>query len=193
MGLTVTNLLDPPGPFPFGDRWMTFRKVAFDSSYPTGGEALSAAQLGFSKTPDWVEIDPKGGYVFEYDLANAKVKVLAPVKKYTVTFDPASLAAITSRDDAITVTGVAATDLCIWAIPPDATLASVVVQNARVSGLNTITVRLTNPSAGAVDVLTGTWTFYVVKANGAMQEVPDTTDLSALTSVIVKAMGQWAA
>lgn len=74
MALTLTKITDMPGPVPFGDRWITVRKVAFDSSYPTGGESLTTSELGFSKAPDWVEIEPKNGYVFEYDATNQKIK-----------------------------------------------------------------------------------------------------------------------
>lgn len=53
------------------------KRIDFDSSYPTGGEALTPANLGFSDDGDnlIVVIPPKAGYVFEYDGANEKVKV----------------------------------------------------------------------------------------------------------------------
>lgn len=43
--------------------------IAFDSSYPTGGEALSFE--GF--TPTAVMVQSSGGYVFSWDSTNAKV------------------------------------------------------------------------------------------------------------------------
>lgn len=70
MALTVSNPLDPPGPIPFGDRFMTVRNVVPDSSWLAAGEALTYGQLGFSKAPDWVEVQPNGGYVGEYDITN---------------------------------------------------------------------------------------------------------------------------
>lgn len=48
--------------------------IAFDSSYPTGGEALVASDIGLSVIDDIV-VKPKSGYVFEYDHTNAKVLV----------------------------------------------------------------------------------------------------------------------
>jgi hypothetical protein len=42
MGLTVT----PVKVFVNGDRKEAFYDVTFDSSYPTGGESLTAADLG---------------------------------------------------------------------------------------------------------------------------------------------------
>lgn len=70
MALTVSNPLDPPGPIPFGDRFMTLRNVVPDSAWLAVGEALTYSQLGFSKAPDWVEVQPLAGYVFAYDIAN---------------------------------------------------------------------------------------------------------------------------
>ena len=46
--------------------------IAFDSSYPTGGEALALAVLGLTEV-DEVRVGPHEGYTFEYDAANEKV------------------------------------------------------------------------------------------------------------------------
>lgn len=43
--------------------------VAFDSSYPTGGETLE-----FSFTPSIVIAEPNSGYVFSYDHTNSKLQ-----------------------------------------------------------------------------------------------------------------------
>jgi hypothetical protein len=50
--------------------------IAFDSSYPTGGESLTAADLGLKKI-DMIQIQPQSGLVFEYDYTNSKVKAYA--------------------------------------------------------------------------------------------------------------------
>lgn len=70
----VTKIPGREGPEPDGRGFRTVRLIDMPASYTTGGESLTTAQLGFSKAPDWVEIDPKGGYVFEYDKTNQKVK-----------------------------------------------------------------------------------------------------------------------
>ena len=50
--------------------------IDFDSSYPTGGESLTAADLGLRTfLTGGVAIDPKSGYTFEFDYTNAKVLV----------------------------------------------------------------------------------------------------------------------
>jgi hypothetical protein len=46
--------------------------LAFDSSYPTGGEALTAANMGLN-TLESVDILSKNGFTFEYDHTNSKV------------------------------------------------------------------------------------------------------------------------
>lgn len=47
--------------------------VTMDASYvATGGEPLTAAQLGLT-TVLFAVVEPKGGYVFSYDIAAAKI------------------------------------------------------------------------------------------------------------------------
>lgn len=73
MALTIANTTTGLYAQAVGDEYETYKTVAFDSSYPTGGEPLTAADLGFSVAPRDVRIEPKGGYVFEYDRTNSKV------------------------------------------------------------------------------------------------------------------------
>lgn len=46
--------------------------VAFDSSYTTGGLALTAATLGL-RVVDMIIIQPRSGFVFDYDYTNSKL------------------------------------------------------------------------------------------------------------------------
>lgn len=55
-----------------GNLRATIFEVAFDNSYPTGGEALTAADLGLV-TIEFVLFEPAAGYTFEYDHTNSKV------------------------------------------------------------------------------------------------------------------------
>jgi hypothetical protein len=51
--------------------------ITFDSSYPTGGEAITAADFGLSTLTDiWVTFG--AGYIVDYDADNAKIKMYAP-------------------------------------------------------------------------------------------------------------------
>lgn len=45
----------------------------FGSSYPTGGESLTPAQLGVG-TVQFLDAAPNGGYLFAYDIAAKKLK-----------------------------------------------------------------------------------------------------------------------
>lgn len=86
--------------------------IAFDNSYPTGGEPFDAAaevrsKGNFDKTPTviGVMIESKGGYVFTYDRANAKILA------YYGDYDPAAaapLAEVPNETNLAAVTGVRA-------------------------------------------------------------------------------------
>ena len=51
--------------------------VAFDSSYPYGGESFTPNDIGMSAVHK-LHIEPKNGYTFEYDYTNKKIKVFSP-------------------------------------------------------------------------------------------------------------------
>tara|TARA_R100000234_G_C4849208_1_gene114401 strand:+ start:90 stop:425 length:336 start_codon:yes stop_codon:yes gene_type:complete len=54
----------------------TIKRVQFDSSYPTGGESLSAADLGFTALHMViVQAESTLGYVAQYDYTNEKIEV----------------------------------------------------------------------------------------------------------------------
>ncbi len=55
-----------------GSKRFAIVNVAFDSSYPTGGESLLPADVGF-QTFDLVLAEPSAGYTFEYDHATSKL------------------------------------------------------------------------------------------------------------------------
>jgi len=92
MALTITRTGDWQGNP--GDRISSKVTIAFDDSYPTGGESLTPADLGMGVF-DVVIIGSKGGYVFEYDYANRKVLA------YT-----GALAQVADTTDLVAVTGV---------------------------------------------------------------------------------------
>lgn len=73
--------------------------------------------------------------------------------------DPVSALTDTTQNLAVTVTGVSATDY-IYPHPP-AMVQGVIFQGAAVPTLNTVTVGITNASAGTVDGASLTWAFLV--------------------------------
>ena len=72
-----------------GNKRLHTFKLAFDSSYPTGGESLTAANLGLS-TVDFILIEPASGYLFEYDHTNSKVIARYPLASHTHTENTAA-------------------------------------------------------------------------------------------------------
>lgn len=73
-----------------------------------------------------------------------------------------SVAAAGQQELTITVTGAAVGDAVMLA--PPATLTAGLVATARVSAANTVTVRLSNITAGALDPASATWGARVIKS-----------------------------
>lgn len=74
MGLTVSLVREGVT----GDLRWAAADITFDSSYPTGGESLTAADLGFTAAEPYAQIiklvaGHKGGYTFDYDYTNHKL------------------------------------------------------------------------------------------------------------------------
>ena len=78
----------------------------------------------------------------------------------SATYDAPSIAAGATTTTTITVTGAALGDFAVASAPVD--LAGLVV-TAYVSAANTVTVVLYNPTAGAIDLASGTWKAKVIK------------------------------
>lgn len=80
----------------------------------------------------------------------------------TVTFNPASVATITVAEQTLTVPGVKVGDIVMaWNKP--STTTGVGVVNARVSAANTLAIAFVNPTAGAVDAASESWTFVIAR------------------------------
>lgn len=58
-----------------GNRRVVYADVTFDSSYPTGGESLTAANLGLSSKIDFLTAQSTGGYTFEFIHSTSLLKV----------------------------------------------------------------------------------------------------------------------
>lgn len=62
------------GPEVPGSRKEVFGVITFDSSYPTGGEAVTLAQLGVNRL-DWLEVSTVNGNVPSWDGSTSSPKV----------------------------------------------------------------------------------------------------------------------
>ncbi len=65
--------------FKFGNGYGVVADVTLDDSYPTNGESLTAQQFSLGAL-DFVHAAPSGGYMFEFDHTNKKLKAFTPVK-----------------------------------------------------------------------------------------------------------------
>lgn len=103
MGLTVTLSGDWLGNV--GNERTSTGTLAFDSSYPAGGEALSAANIGLGLI-DKIEIESKSGYVFSYDYDNGKVMVYEQTDPADAGGANIPLVEVTDTTSLATLTGV---------------------------------------------------------------------------------------
>lgn len=76
MALTVTNARsNMPLTSVQGDKRVFQGRITFDSSYPTGGEVLTPAEVGLTRI-DHVIVTAKGGTeVVVWDHANSKLQI----------------------------------------------------------------------------------------------------------------------
>ena len=168
--------------FVIGNKRMHFVEVDFDSSYPTGGESLTAANMGLSLI-DRVWVPDKSGYGFEYDYTNSKLKAYYPRATITST--------LVARPPQVTHADTAVTAHTATAVSAHATGATTVTSDAASMAAHTVTQpgdhTVTQPSAHATATCTITGVAGV--AAGAGAEVTSAADLSAMTAVLVIAVG----
>jgi hypothetical protein len=144
--------------------------IAFDSSYPTGGESLTAANIGL-RVVDFIEVTARSGYVFEYDYTNSSLLVYR-----TATVTPAGTLSTPSFAIASSASASATYKLTVSA---DSTVA--VIAGDSLTAARTLSGTY---SPVGVPTFTGNAT-----TAAALAEVGNTTDLSALTGVRFWAVG----
>jgi hypothetical protein len=104
---------------------------------------------------------PSAGTTSFTGLALGDNDLFTSVLNGTTTFDPASLATVTGAlSSGITVAGAALGDIVIVTAPYD--LQGIIAQGF-VSAANTIKISLFNPTAGTIDLASGTWKIKVLK------------------------------
>ena len=119
MALTVSKIFSV-----FGDKAVVQADIAFDSSYAYGGEALNSDQVLGLHAIESALFESKGGYTFEYDKTNEKLKVfpqqtVPPIvfeEKHTIAsnaitldYPAAYIMAITQADSTVKLTTSGAT------------------------------------------------------------------------------------
>ena len=87
-----------------------------------------------------------------------------PIRVYTETIDLASVAANTSAEQDITVTGVTTSDVILNVIKPTAE-AGIGIVGARIKAADTVALTIMNATASAVNAASQAgWQFVVLKA-----------------------------
>ena len=71
----------------------TIKRIQFDDSYPTGGESLTAGDLGFTAIHAVLIDTESSGFIAQYDYTNEKVEV------YEAGADEAALDEVGNTDD----------------------------------------------------------------------------------------------
>lgn len=87
------------GPEVPGSRKEVFGVITFDSSYATGGEAVTLAQLGVNRL-DWLQVTAGAGYLPVWDGSSTTPKVLL----YRQTAATGALVEVPNTTDVSTVT-----------------------------------------------------------------------------------------
>lgn len=88
-------------PHVMGDLQVRIAELAFDSSYPTGGESVTPAMFGLN-TIDFLLAEPAGGYTFEYVHATS----LLIARWVDTTVDGAPQAQVADTTNLSGVTGI---------------------------------------------------------------------------------------
>jgi len=144
--------------------------LAFDSSYPTGGESLTAANIGL-RVIEQIDVQPRSGYVFDYNYTDSLLLVYR-----TGTVTPAGTLSTPSFAIASSASASATYKLTVSA---DSTVA--VVAGDSLTAARTLSGTY---SPVGVPTFTGNAT-----TAAALAEVGNTTDLSTLTGVRFRAVG----
>ncbi len=87
---------------------------------------------------------------------------LSQLLQFSAALTPAQVAANTSAEQAFAVAGVAVGDLLASAIKPSAT-AGIGIVNARVSGVNQVSITFMNNTAGAITPPAETYAFVIAR------------------------------
>lgn len=91
-----------------GHRYRVSGTIAFDSSYPVGGETLTPNDFGLSSIED-ILVSNRNGYSFEFDKTNTKLKVFSG--------SPTSTQTLYMLATAVTSSSTAATNMVTYSLP----------------------------------------------------------------------------
>lgn len=110
--MSLTVVFDYPRPKKIQRHWgMISGNIAFDSSYPTGGELANSSGNNISgkfKSCKEIVCVPTSGYHFEYDATNDKIKAMVPVSAIDGTATAGANNTIVSANSRLELAGTGA-------------------------------------------------------------------------------------
>lgn len=92
MALTLTEVLRGR----IDNAYLTIYTATWDNSYPTGGEALTANNVGLTTVSAMIPV-PSSGFTYQYDASNAKL--IAYYADYSTTTDGALIQVADTASD----------------------------------------------------------------------------------------------
>lgn len=87
----------------------------------------------------------------------------------SLTINPASVATITTAEQTFTMPGVKVGDMAFASKPSLTT--GLGIANVRVSAADTIAITFVNPTAGAIDAASESWSIFVIRPEGGAPKV----------------------
>lgn len=160
--------------FVAGNKRVVYTETTFDSSYPTGGEAIAASDFGLTTISSVIVLGGTGvaaaARFFQWDRANSKIVAYNPVTGHTHT-------APAFAGDAPVFTGAAPAFTGTTHTHVENT-AGAYAQNATTA--TTAAAGTVAAVTGTVAAVTGTVAAIAAATAGAATEVPNTTNLSTV-------------
>lgn len=111
----------------------------------------------------WRELYANGGTITSLVVGSGGT-ALTKIVKGQVTFNPASVSANSYSSQSITISGATANDTVILNPPTAGLSADMIIASVCVTAADTVTIVFYNPTAGAVDLASGSWTYTLIRS-----------------------------
>ena len=181
MALTVGNLTYDTR----GSRQAVEGTLAFDSSYPKGGESLTAAMLGLAAIVE-IRVEPTNGYALEYDHTNAKLKAFYAQALGIPVLNTTAVGNVTTGEDNLISFTLPANTLSVNGMGLRVTYSGVTANNANAKTLKAYlgTTALLTTSLTANQASVWKAVIEIIRTGAATQDVTATLLQGGSTSIV---------